>query len=207
MASPTVLDPRARDLSGMTFGLLTALRPVGSTKVYITWECRCACGGSITTTSRNLKSGRTTHCGCEYQQRGISTGHERRTWVDMRNRCYNPRNKRYPLYGGRGITVCQRWQDAFDNFMADMGPCPLGYSLDRIDNDGHYAPENCRWASATVQGRNSRHNRRITFNGQTKCLIEWVEATGINADAIYGRLALGWSVERALTTPVRQMKR
>jgi hypothetical protein len=136
------------------------------------------------------------------QQRGISSN-EYRIWEGMKHRCYNPSNKRFALYGSRGISVCERWRESFAAFMADMGPCPVGMSLDRIDNDGNYCPENCRWTTMRVQGRNTRHNRLITHNGQTKCLIEWAESSGINADAIYARLRLGWPVERALTEPVQ----
>jgi hypothetical protein len=206
MADAIVLDPRAHNLSGRTFGMLTAIRPIGSTRGYVIWQCRCECGGTVDVPSKNLTALRTTHCGCRTQQRGTAPN-EYRTWCDMKNRCSNPNNKRYAIYGARGITVCSRWRESFAAFIEDMGPCPVGMSLDRINNDGPYSAENCRWTTMLVQGRNTRHNRKITHNGETKCLVEWAEATGINADAIYGRLKLGWSIERALTEPVQLGRR
>ena len=120
----------------------------------------------------------------------------------MRQRCENPGSTQWPHYGGRGITVCARWQD-FANFFADMGERPANCTLDRIDNDGPYSPENCRWATQKEQTNNRRRNRMITFGGETKTLQQWAERTGINHSTILMRFKLGWPVERALTTPVR----
>ncbi|MDE2022405.1 MAG: hypothetical protein KGI71_05855 [Patescibacteria group bacterium] len=124
-------------------------------------------------------------------------------WAAMKSRCSNKRAHNYADYGGRGIVVCDQWQ-IFENFALDMGPMPTGKSLDRIDNDGPYAPWNCRWATQTQQNRNQRFNRRLTFRGQTKCLAEWAETVGISVDVIGHRIdELAWPLDRALTEPPR----
>lgn len=119
----------------------------------------------------------------------------------MRARCENPEARRYCDYGGRGITVCERWAD-FENFLADMGRKPsLGHSIDRIDNDGPYSPENCRWATKTEQMRNRNSNRYLTHGGETLLMIEWAERLGCPSSVIHKRITRGWSVEKAVTTP------
>ena len=131
------------------------------------------------------------------------------SWLGMRQRCRNPRNQDFPTYGGRGIRVCERW-DSFLTFLEDMGPKPSRkHELDRYpDKNGNYEPGNCRWATRTQNVRNTRFNRLITFNGETLCLAEWAERTGISAGLLQGRLTrLKWTVERALTTPTRKDKR
>lgn len=119
-------------------------------------------------------------------------------WHGMLARCANPRHKSYASYGGRGIAVCERWQQ-FSNFFADMGERPVGHSLDRINNEGPYSPDNCRWAPRTVQMRNTRSNRFLTLDGVTKTLAEWGVHTGIATETIWDRLNNGWSVSDALT--------
>lgn len=128
---------------------------------------------------------------------------ERYLYDTMLQRCYNPRKMHYDRYGGRGIVVCERWRVSFDAFLADMGRRPgPGYSLDRIDNDGPYSPENCRWATRQEQARNRTSNRRLTHNGVTRTLQEWAEATGIGRAVIGARLdKLGWDIAKALGTP------
>lgn len=125
----------------------------------------------------------------------------------MRQRCNNPEVRAYPRYGGRGIAVCARWL-SFANFLADMGPRPTpAHTVERIDNNGPYAPENCRWADRTEQANNTRKNRHLTLNGATRTLAEWSRATGIGTHTIGARIdRLGWSVEMALTTPTRRRR-
>lgn len=122
------------------------------------------------------------------------------TWLSMRARCSNPNVTYYADYGGRGITVCDRWQTSFEAFLEDMGEKPAGTSIERIDRDGHYEPGNCRWATLREQGRNKRNNLKLTLNGETRLLVEWSERTGIPYRKIRARLDRGWSAERALTT-------
>ena len=126
-------------------------------------------------------------------------------WRTMRQRCLNPRCNVYEYYGGRGITVCKRW-DSFAAFLEDMGECPKGLTLDRYpDKDGHYEPGNCRWATRTEQARNTRRNRMVTLNGKTMCLAAWAEEYGLSARIVCTRIyTQKWSIERALTTPLRK---
>lgn len=130
---------------------------------------------------------------------------EKRThqsWADMRNRCNNPNNHAYTRYGGRGIKCDPRWEH-YRDFVADMGLKPDGKTLERVDNNRGYSPENCVWASYREQGRNTRVNRLLTHDGVTLTAVEWSERLGINFTTLRNRLnAYGWSVEKALTTPV-----
>ncbi len=123
-------------------------------------------------------------------------------WADMRNRCFNDRNKRYKDYGGRGIGVCPRWSE-YTNFLLDMGECPQGLALDRIDNDGNYEPGNCRWATAKEQSRNRRTNNWIEYEGKRMIVYDWAKHLGIRVLTLRARLRRGWSIERAFNKPVQ----
>lgn len=135
--------------------------------------------------------------------------HERSVWANMKTRCYNKNSNVWKGYGGRGITVCDRWlgADGFANFLADMGPRLSENSyLDRIDNDGNYEPSNCRWTTWKNQQRNRRTTRYLTYDGQTRCLAEWAEMYGIPSGLLWVRLErLNWSLEKALTTAPRKL--
>lgn len=123
-------------------------------------------------------------------------------WRNLKARCYYPRNDDYDRYGGRGIAVCDRWRDSFEAFLSDMGERPTpGHSIERIDNDGPYSPDNCRWATRTEQASNRHTSQTITHDGETLTVQEWSRRTGIKAPALYWRLHAGWSAERTLTTP------
>ena len=132
---------------------------------------------------------------------GYSHAREYSTWKSMIRRCRDASYDRYPDYGGRGISVCERWL-CIDNFIADMGPRPIGTSLDRIDVDGNYEPSNCRWASQKQQTNNTRYNTRFTLNGRTQTVHEWAEELGISPRTLTTRKRSGWSDEQVLTTPV-----
>lgn len=131
-----------------------------------------------------------------------SESSEYNAWHSMIARCHRKSSQYYRHYGGRGIKVCQRWRASYEAFLHDMGRRPHGLELDRIDNDGDYAPGNCRWATAVENMRNRRCTRRLTFNGETKCLIEWAESHGLSYSTLKDRLERGWSAEKALTTKV-----
>lgn len=164
------------DLTGKQYGLWSVLdgphRIPGKDKTYRAWRCRCECGTERIIRSSNLSSGQTNSCGCkrlEYNATGDanrkhSLGGTRafNVWKKMLNRCTKPDDSAYPNYGGRGITVCDRWHDV-ENFVADMGQPPKGLTLERVDNDGGYNPENCKWATRSEQARNKR-NTKITWD-------------------------------------------
>ncbi len=141
-------------------------------------------------------SGKPTH--------GLSYEPEYRSWQQMRLRCLDPRHAAYSGYGGRGITVCDRWKDAPTAFFEDMGKKPSPkHELDRIDNDKGYEPGNCRWATRKENDRNRRSNRHLEHGGERLTVAEWSERTGVRRDTIHKRLAGGWSVAETLTTPTR----
>lgn len=135
---------------------------------------------------------------------GLSRTPEYRAWQTMRLRCTNPNNAAWPNYGGRGIAICEAWRDNPAQFYRDMGqkPSPL-HEIDRIDNDGPYSPENCRWVLRKANDRNRRSNRLLTHAGETLTVAEWVERTGIGSSLIFYRIKAGWATDRILTTPAR----
>lgn len=139
-----------------------------------------------------------------------SDGHHTKTyraWASMLNRCSNPRCPKWQIYGGRGIRVCKRWQ-SFENFLADMGEAPPGKSLDRKDNDGHYTPRNCRWATPTEQAMNRSNTVKVTHDGRTQSLQEWAAEFGLKYTTLWMRLwSYGWSIDRALSTKPRPSRR
>lgn len=197
------MAPRIIDLTGRQFHELTVIGPTGRRHhTYAVWLCQCSCGTLMSVPAPYLRKGARRSCGCVKTPRNGRIGREHNVWMDMRNRCTNPKNRRYYRYGARGIKVCERW-NSFVLFMEDMGPCPIGHSIDRKDNDGDYEPTNCRWADDTQQLRNFSRNRMLTFNGETKCLSAWAEHAGIHGTLLSYRLKAGWSMERALTTPVK----
>ncbi len=199
------------DLSGQRFGRLLVKSLDGPGKRGAIWNCVCDCGTEKKMVSADLVHGGVVSCGCykravngqTSRTHGMSSTATYKIWQGMHKRCNNPKCRTYPLYGGRGIKVCERWE-SFENFLEDMGERPAdNLSLDRIDNEGDYEPGNCRWATDTEQVNNTRRNNRITFNGVTQNLGQWAKQTGLPRDAIFLRIKRGWSVERALTTPLR----
>ncbi len=120
----------------------------------------------------------------------------------MRSRCHYPGDVSFKNYGARGVNVCERWMNSFENFYADMGERPGGTSLERLDNDADYAPENCRWATREEQGANQRTNRLIEYNGETLSLSQWARRTGLSKHTISARIKRGWPVDKALATPL-----
>lgn len=208
------LHPNVKDLRGKTFGRLTVLEPVGrSNQRQVIWKSICACGQFSVTPSTNLLSGDTRSCGCLNREIARKAGDRTRThglagtttyaiWSSMRDRCTKPHRKDYPRYGGRGISVCDRWMSSFDAFLSDMGIRPSGMSIDRIDTNGNYEPSNCRWATLKEQARNHSRNHNVTIGGVSKCIAQWIEEFGISSGTVSSRMQRGWPPEKALTTPV-----
>lgn len=141
-----------------------------------------------------------------YKQHGKANSPTYRIWIKMRHRCLSPGSPEYADYGGRGITICERWKEDFAAFLSDMGEKPQGLSLDRRDNNGNYDLENCRWATNVEQARNSRRTRVIEFGGRTMCLKAWADELGLTAPALDHRLKV-WPIEQALTHSHSQGKR
>lgn len=134
---------------------------------------------------------------------GMTNSPEYHTWESMLARCYHKSHSSHKHYAAKGIIVCERWRTSFDNFYADMGRKPLGYSLDRIDNYGNYEPGNCRWATSSQQQRNKSSTIFLTYNGVIKSVSDWADLTGISPNAIRLRIRNGWAPEKILTTPVQ----
>lgn len=190
------------------------------------WVCRCRCGAIIVTSRASLNCGKARSCGCYRTEavkraciiHGMESTAEYGIWCSMLTRCLNPNVRHWKHYGGRGIKVCARWQSAFLNWYNDMPPRPSSlYSLDRIDNDGHYScgkceeciangwPMNVKWSTRGEQRRNTRQNRIITLNGVSMCITDWAARAGLKLQTVYFRLFhLHWSVEKTFTTPVRK---
>lgn len=208
-------DKRIKDIRGQRFGRLTVIEYSHSHQGAY-WKCLCDCGTEKIIKGKSLVSGHTIGCGCVNRDRmktgthrthNLSSAREYNCYNAMKSRCYYPGATHYKDYGGRGITVCDRWLASFEDFYADVGPCPSPrHSLHRIDNDGPYSPENCRWATDTEQANNKRNNHELTFNGETHTLAEWEGKTGIQSSTIRKRLRMGWSVSEALTRPIRPIK-
>jgi hypothetical protein len=131
---------------------------------------------------------------------GLHRAPENAIWREMKQRCTNPKSRKYPRYGGRGIRVCPAW-DLFEQFYADMGPRPSpAHSIDRTDNDGNYEPGNCRWRTRSEQQRNRRNNHLLTYQGKTQTIAAWAEETGLRPMTLSYRISAGWGTELALTT-------
>lgn len=206
---------KANDPIGQRFGRLTVLRYDHSNKYNVRYFlCRCDCGNEKVVQRSALMSGATKSCGClneELKHRrktNFKHGycHKERlyeTWKNMKRRCCDPNNKRYALYGGRGIKVCNEWLNdymAFRNWAMANGYAD-NLSIDRIDNDKGYFPENCRWATTKVQENNMSRNHLLAYNGQTHTISEWAEILGMSYDTVNHRIDRKWPMERIVSTP------
>lgn len=204
---------KLNNLVGKRFGYLSVLDFSHTYKGHSYWLCVCECGGHTVARGSHLKSGNVTSCGCRmgHITHGESGTRLYAVWNNMRERCRNPKNREYHRYGGRGIDVCDVWLNDFQAFYdwamengydetAPRGQC----TIDRIDNDGNYCPENCRWTTAKVQANNTRRTRFIELDGEKHSVTEWARRLGINQSTLNMRInKYGWSEEKALRTEVR----
>ena len=206
-------SPLRADVIGRKFGrlLITGDAPHRERNNNRRVVAQCECGSAGEYFLMALKSGETKSCGCMqregdcYKTHGHTQGRkfspEYYSWASMMTRCRNPKSRAYPHYGGRGITVCERWGD-FENFLADMGPRPDETTLERKNHSLGYSKENCEWATLDVQANNKRSSRPVTHNGETKTISQWAESLGMPYNTLFNRLTrLHWSPDRALTTP------
>lgn len=196
-----------KDQTGRKFGRLTAVELVSVDEKWgdHKWRFICDCGNEKVAGIKQVRSGHTSSCGCLFSEmmdernRTHGLSHHKatyRSWKDMRARCTNPHDSDYAGYGGRGISVCARWDD-FAAFFEDMGARPTGMTLDRINVHGDYSPSNCRWATDETQANNKRSNRFIEFNGETKTLAQWCRVFSLDHSKVRYRLSRGWPLAKA----------
>lgn len=201
-----------QDLTGQFFNDWEVIQRAisNNSSNHIMWVCFCKCGKAKEVSGSDLKSGKSKNCGCKsiekFIKRNITHGKtgspEFTCYYRMKQRCYNPNTPNYSYYGGRGITVCNRWLESFENFLEDMGERPEGTSIERKDNNKGYCPENCVWATKKEQARNRRSNVLITLGGKTKCLQSWLEDKLVKRSTYSYRIMRGWSPEKSLNSPI-----
>jgi len=210
-SSPHAVETgRFIDLIGQKFGKLIPIKYLGNYK----YLCICNCGNEKIIISQHLRSGSTKSCGCINLKHGYSGKNKSKsykTWCSLKQRCLNPKNKDYKNYGDRGIIICQRWLrphgQGFINFFKDMGEIPKEKELDRIDNNKGYSPDNCKLSTRKEQSRNMRKNIYLTFNNNTKLLIEFAEKYSIPYKTLWARIhKYKWPIKKALTISVKPRK-
>lgn len=198
-----------KDITEVVSGRLTAIRFSRMNKQrQAVWLCRCSCGTEKEVASRYVISGHTRSCGCLKRDEpgarthGMSHTAENAVWRRMKIRCVSPKSPDYKDYGGRGITVCDRWATSFEAFFEDMGTRPSSrHSIEREDVNGNYEPSNCVWATAQEQARNRRTTTWFVYHGDRRCLTEHCQMAGKSQRMVWKRLRRGWSIEEALETP------
>jgi hypothetical protein len=200
------------DLTGQTFGRWKVLDRVQGCVRDVRWNCECACElrRQKEVSGTELVRGASRSCGCLHRElsskrlrtHGMHGSPTYRSWTAMKTRCTIQSHEAFERYGGRGIRVCERWLESFENFFADMGVRPQGTELDRHpNNDGNYEPGNVRWATRTEQARHRRSSNVVEFRGERKTVAEWYALLGLSVSVtqVYRRLQKGWPVERAFS--------
>lgn len=200
--------PKPKDIKGERFNNLVAIRYIGKEK----WMFLCDCGKETIKTTADVKRGKTKSCGCiltnlrklgnNRRTHGFAGTREYGSWISMTRRCTNQDDVSYHRYGGRGITICKSWE-SFENFYNDMGDRPKGMTLDRINNNGNYEPENCKWSTHIEQCGNMSKNTLLSANGKTQCIEVWAREIGVSGNSIRYRLKIGMSEHDSINKPFR----
>lgn len=195
------------DLKGQEFGFLTVISKTSNFLTFTRWQCRCICGKEVKVQTRFLRNGSVKSCGCKSNEmrssNNINASHRMtktrtyKSWQMMWQRCTNPTYDSYPYYGGRGITVCERWKE-FENFLEDMGERPEGMTLDRIDSDGNYEKSNCRWATREEQVDNRRNNVYYIVNDVVMSLKQLAKFIGVTREKLYNYIYRGYTPQQAV---------
>lgn len=199
-----------KDLEGQIFGRLTVLGFLGIKGTNSMWLCKCECGNISHKVGTTILRGLIVSCGCFQREQsskrlrthGMTNTPEFETWHSMLSRCRLPSVPNFHRYGGRGITVCERWQDSFENFYADMGDRPTSkHSIERRDNDGDYTPENCYWGTEEEQQNNKSGTKRVVYQGESLSIAQWSRKLGINRHTLYNRLKSDWPLNKLFLSP------
>lgn len=207
---------KVQDLTGQTFGRLSVIERAENRGGRRYWLCSCECGKQKEVEAQNLKSGRVLSCGClrdsnmsrigktnQTHGQSVRETPEYRAWRHIVQRCCNPLHKQFKGYGGRGITVCDEWKNNFQSFFNYIGKRPSSkHSVDRINNNLGYEPNNVRWATTAEQNSNRRDNHVVEIDGVRYTLAEAIRLNGLRSNVVRQRLALGWTHERALSEPI-----
>jgi len=204
------MNYQVADMTGLKFGRLTVVKFAESDNHRrAIWLCSCTCGNNSLVAGANLRVGYTKSCGClkEELNTGLTLQNGKpsrlyRIWSTMKQRCLNSNHPKHDCYGGRGIKIYAEWMEfkAFHDWAMSNG-YQDNLTIDRINNDGHYGPDNCRWATLKEQARNRRDNRNIVYQGDTKTMTEWSEILGMNYNTLRSRIDVGWTVEKAFNKP------
>lgn len=203
-----------KDITGKKFNRLTAIRPNGKQGRNTKWLCLCDCGNYVTTNISSLTRGKCRSCGClrrettaeNFRKHGKSKSKIYAVYCTMIQRCESKKNKSYSNYGGRGITVCEEWRNSFTVFYewAMANGYSDGLTIDRIDTNGNYEPNNCRWVNAIEQANNKRNNELLEYNGEIHTIAEWARLKNMSYSTLYERIKVhNWEIERALNTTQR----
>ncbi len=196
--------------NGSFIGKIQVIKEVPTVDTERYFEFKCHCGDIFTARLHNLRTGNTNSCGCVKKKmlidrnttHGMTNTPEFNVWQNMCMRCHNVKATHYKYYGERGIKVCKRWRNSFENFFADMGKRPSPkHSIERVDVNGDYSPKNCIWIENYRQYLNRTDSRFFTFNGETKTISQWATFAKMNYDMVWYRLNNGWSVQDAITLP------
>lgn len=200
------------DLTGQQFGRLKVQKFAFTNKRYVAhWHCLCSCGTELTVASTHLRTGHTTSCGCyasekttlrnkEAATHGMHKSPEFSVWSKIIERCENPNNRKYPIYGGAGVSICAEWRHDFKAFFDHVGPRPdATYSIDRKDGTKGYEPGNVRWATIFEQNNNKRTNVFIEHNGMRQTVAQWARDLGITTRKFHYRLSVGWPTSKVLS--------